>query len=155
MTAFAHAARRLARHWAPDLWIGAIRQAFAAEQDGDELLPPHWLVALWEPLGEGQPVLPRWPAVAAIAPRSSEQALLELMRHVPEGGRVWLADELVDWALVATIVLESDRNLDDYHRRGLAAFIRAQREADSETIAQTYSDRDPGFDAMKRRLLGD
>ena len=154
MNAFMHAARRLSRQWAPPLWIGAIRQAFEAEQDGNELLPPHWLVALWEPLGEGRPLLPRWPAVAAIAPRSSEQALLELMRHVPEGARVWLADEAIDWALVAQIVLDSDRHLEDYHRRGLAAFIRAQREADSATIAQTYSDRDAGFEAMKR-LLGD
>jgi len=155
MKAFAQAARRLARQWAPGLWIGAIRQAFEAEQQGDELLPPHWLVALWEPLPEAKPLLPRWPAVAAIAPRSSEQALLELMRHVPEGARVWLADEIIDWALVAQIVLESDRHLEDYHRRGLAAFIRAQREADSAVIAQAYSDRDPGFEAMKRRLLGD
>jgi hypothetical protein len=155
MTAFVQAARRLSRQWAPGLWIGAIRQAFGAERQGDELLPPHWLVALWEPLPEGKPLLPRWPAVAAIAPRSSEQALLELMRHVPEGARVWLADEAVDWALIAQIVLESDRHLEDYHRRGLAAFIGTQREADRAEIAHGYTDRDAGFEAMKRRLLGD
>jgi hypothetical protein len=155
MTAFAQAARRLARHWAPGLWIGAIRQAFDAQSEGDEHLPPHWLVALWEPLPEAKPLLPRWPAVAAIAPRSSEQALLELMRHVPAGQRVWLADEAIDWSLVAQIVLDSDRHLEAYHRRGLAAFIRRQREADAATIAQTYSDRDAGFEAMKRRLLGE
>jgi hypothetical protein len=154
MSAFTQAARRLATQWETGVWIGAIRQAFDARRQGDELLPPHWLVALWEPPAEGKPLLPRWPAVAAIAPRSSEQALLELMRHVPDGARVWLADEAVDWALIARIVLETDRHLEGYHRQGLAEFIEREHEKERATIAQTYSDRDAGFEAMKQRLLG-
>jgi hypothetical protein len=152
--AFAHAARRLATGWSPGVWVGVIRQAFEAQHEGGALLPPHWLIALWEPPSEARPLLPRWPAVAAIAPRDSQQALLELMRHVPADARVWLSDEVADWALIARIVLDTDRHLEDYHRRGLTEFIERERAAERIAIAHSYSDRDPGYEAMKRRLLG-
>lgn len=182
MDAFMQAARRLSRRYRPGLWIGAIRMAFDASvvetAEAVELRPPHYLVAVWEPPGwtarpdrpAGQavveapgtedaaeawrPLLPRWPQVAAIAAPDSRGALLELMRHVPEGERVWLTDEAVDWRLVAAIVLESDRHLEAYHREGLEGFIRACDEGDLERIRAEYSDRDPGFERWRLGLLG-
>ncbi|PPE71385.1 hypothetical protein IS481_05170 [Caldimonas thermodepolymerans] len=157
MKAFIEASRRLRADYQPGLWIGAIRPAFGAgevEQDGRiERYPPHYLVALWPPLPAAHPVLPRWPAVAAIASPDGQAALLELMRHVPADARVWLADEAVDWALVADIVRLSDRHLAPYHHRELERFIAARRAEDAARIRAEYSDIDAGFQALKRRLL--
>ena len=158
MNAFAQATRRLARQYEPGAWVGAIRQAFDASSEaspaGIERLPPHYLVALWEPLREGQFLLPRWPAVAAIASPDAQAALLELVSHVPPPARVWLTDDAVDWAMVAGIVLRTDRHLEPYQQRELENFIADRRQADARHIAQTYTDRDEGFEALKSRLFG-
>lgn len=165
------AARRLVRRYRPGAWVGAIRLALDAtvETRGEveESRPPHYLVALWEPPGwlarpadasseqapECRPLLPRWPAVAAIAAPDASGALLELMRHVPGDACVWLTDEAIDWRLVATIVLESDRHLEPYHRDGLTAFIASCDAADREQIRAQYSDRDAGYERWRERLL--
>ena len=158
MNAFVTATRRLARRHEPGAWVGAIRQAFDAVSEqalhGIERFPPHYLVAVWEPIEQGGLLLPRWPAVAAIASPDAQAALLRLVSHVPTPARVWLTDEAVDWALVAEIVLRTDRHLAAYHRRELEAFIAACRKADAELIARTYTDRDEGFEALKSRLFG-
>ncbi|MFX9104973.1 hypothetical protein ABTN48_19245, partial [Acinetobacter baumannii] len=80
-------------------------------------------------------VLARWPALAASASPDSEAALLELVAHLPAGARVWLADEAVDWALIAEIVLRTDRNLAAYHRIELQRFIGRCRADDEKRIA--------------------
>lgn len=158
MNAFVQATRRLARQHERGAWVGAIRQCFEAVSeatpDGIERFPPHYLVAVWEPMEEGRLLLPRWPAMAAIASPDAQTALLELMSHVPAPARVWLTDEAVDWALVAQIVLRTDRHLAPYHRRELEGFIASCREADAQRIAQTYTDRDEDFEALKSRLFG-
>ena len=149
--ALAAAAKRLATSYAPGVWVGAVRRAFEAGAHGHH--PAHYLVALWEPLPPGQPLLPRWPAVAAIASPDANAALLELVRHLPAGARAWLSDTVVDWALVAEIVLRSDTNLQPHHRTGLSAFIDCCREADAARIAQEYTDREPGFERFREGLL--
>lgn len=165
MSAFTDATRRLVPGWSGGVWIGAIRRAFddaadgggegagdASQRPGLGPLPPHYLVALWEPPDPARPVLPRWPAVAAIASPDSQAALLELVRHLPATARVWLADEAVDWALVAEIVRRTDRHLTLAHHVGLERFIEAERQAEAERIAAEYTDRDAGFEAFKRHL---
>ncbi|WKB52174.1 hypothetical protein [Eleftheria terrae] len=156
-SAFIQASRRLASRYAAGCWIGAIRPAFSAgrieHEQQVETYPAHFLVALWEPPAEGSPLLPRWPAVAAIASPDSQAALLELVSHLPPQASLWLAGEEVDWALVAAIVRQTDRNLAAYHRLELDGFIARCRAVEAEAIRQTYSDRDPGFEALKARLL--
>lgn len=156
----AQAVKRLATTHASGVWIGAVRQAFeAGEQTSPadanvlERYPAHYLVALWEPLEANRVVLPRWPAVAAIASPDANAALLELVRHLPQHARVWLCDEAVDWALIAEIVLRSDRHLEGYQRLGVEHFIERCRQDDAARIASDYSDRDAGFDAFRNRLL--
>ncbi|MCW7541535.1 hypothetical protein OOT46_27390 [Aquabacterium sp. A7-Y] len=155
--ALVQASRRLATHYAPGLWVGAIRPAFDAGQvvfeQHIDVYPAHFLVALWEPPAAGVPMLSRWPSVAAIASPDAPAALIELVSHLPAGARAWLASEGVDWALIADIVRLSDRNLQPYHHQELQAFIGRCRARDAETIRQTYSDEDPGFEALKSRLL--
>ncbi|WP_140633484.1 hypothetical protein [Methylibium rhizosphaerae] len=151
-SALAAAAARLSTTYAPGVWIGAVRRAFDADAHGHH--PPHFLVALWEPLPAGQPLLPRWPAVAAIASPDANAALLELVRHLPAGARVWLCDTVVDWALISEIVLRSDRNLEPHHRAGLAAFAQGCRDADASRIEREYTDREPGFERFRDGLLG-
>ena len=161
MSAFTDATRRLVPAWSTGVWVGAIRRAFdegvhaagdEPGQSGAAPLPPHFLVALWEPPEPARPVLPRWPAVAAIASPDSQAALLELVRHVPGGARIWLADEAVDWALVAEIVRRTDRHLTLAHHVGLEHFIEAEHQAEVERIAREYTDRDAGFEAFRHKL---
>ena len=158
MKAFVQATRRLARQHEAGAWVGAIRQAFDSVNEqtpqGVDRFPPHYLVAVWEPPKEGQLLLSRWPAVAAIASPDAQAALLELVSHVPAPARVWLTDDAVDWALVAEIELRTDRHLAAYHRRELEAFIASCRKADTQSIARAYTDRDEGFEALKSRLFG-
>lgn len=151
-SALAAAAARLGTTHAPGMWVGAVRRAFEADAHGHH--PAHFLVALWEPSRPEQPLLPRWPAVAAIASPDANAALLELVRHLPAGARVWLSDTVVDWALVAEIVLRSDRNLEPHHRTGLSAFIERCRDADASRIEREYTDREPGFEQFRDGLLG-
>lgn len=156
MTPFLAAARRLVQSPAPGVWIGAIRAAFGSVEvpvaDGVERHPPHWLVALWEPLQPGELLLPRWPAVAAIASPDSQAALLRLVSHLPPGAQAWLTPQEIDWALVGRIVLGADRHLHPVQRRELLAFVAARQAEEEARIARTYTDRDAGFEAMKRRL---
>jgi hypothetical protein len=151
-SALAAAAARLGTTHAPGMWVGAVRRAFEADAHGHH--PAHFLVALWEPSPPEQPLLPRWPAVAAIASPDANAALLELVRHLPAGARVWLSDTVVDWALVAEIVLRSDRNLEPHHRTGLSAFIERCRDADASRIEREYTDREPGFERFRDGQLG-
>lgn len=147
----AAAARRLTTAYVPGAWVGAVRRAFEADAFGHH--PAHYLVALWEPPPPGQPLLPRWPAVAAIASPDANAALLELVRHLPAGARVWLCDTVVDWALVAEIVLRSDTNLQAHHRAGLSAFVERCGQVDAQRIAHEYTDREPGFERFRDALL--
>lgn len=148
---------RLARQHQPGVWIGGLRLAFqsvAEVVDGRiEHYPPHYLIALWEPLTTDKPFLPRWPAVAAIASPDSNRALRELVGHLPAGAKVWLSDQELDWALVADIVLRTDRNLQTYHQRELSRLIDGLRSQDLQTITRTYTDVNTDFEAFKTKLF--
>jgi hypothetical protein len=156
-SAFVQATRRLCTGHAPGVYIGAIRQAFGEGEivlaERIERYPAHYLVALWEPLAPGVPVLPRWPLVAAIASPDSHAALLQLVSHLPADAKVWLATEAVDWALIADIVRLTDRNLSPYHHVELERLVAQLRSDDEQAIRSLYSDRDEPFEAMKQRWL--
>ena len=158
ISAFVQATRRLCTDHAPGVYIGAIRQAFGEGEivlaERIERYPAHYLVALWEPLEAGVPVLPRWPMVAAIASPDSQAALLQLVSHLPAGGaKVWLATEPVDWTLIANIVRLTDRNLSPYHHVELERLVGQLRSDDEQRIRALYSDRDENFEALKQRLF--
>jgi hypothetical protein len=148
MNALQLAYKRLVRQPGAGVWIGAIGEAFGAQADG----PAHYLVAGWPPLGSGRALLPRWPAVVATASPDADAALLMLMSQVPSIQRVWLTPDALDWVLIATIVLDSDRHLTAPQRRGLEGFVAAERERERALIRREYSDRDEGFEAFKRKL---
>jgi hypothetical protein len=148
MNALQLAYKRLVRQPDAGVWIGAIRKAVDASEQG----PAHYLVAAWPPLAPGQHLLPRWPSVAASASPDADAALLMLMSQVSAAQRVWLAPDATDWALIATIVLDSDRHLTTWQRSGLEGFVAAERERERAFIRREYSDRDEGFEAFKRKL---
>jgi hypothetical protein len=132
-------------------WLGLVMRAFPAA--GDEG-PPHWLVAGWAPAPSG--LYPRLPEFAAIASPDRDRALAELFVHVPPEAAVHpVSPEFVDAALVGEMVLAVDRNLSDWHRAGLRAFVDAQRAADRARIRARYTDREDGFERFQRRVIGD
>ena len=139
--------QRLLRDWMPGAWIGAVRQAFARSTEvtstpqGElvEAHAPHWLVALWSPQRLQRPFLRRWPHwVSLHAAETEAQAVLELLRHVPEGGLLWVLQEELDWRPMAEIVLVAEPALRDYQRRQLDAFMRAEHESTTARIRSAY-----------------
>ena len=85
---------------------------------------------------------------------SSDNALAELFAHLPEGARAFLAGvDDVDAALAAEILLAADRNLEPYQRAALGGFIAAERKRVGDAIVAHYTDRDPGFERFRARLL--
>ena len=109
--------------------------------------PDHYLGAAWPPPVQG---VTRFPDVVVIGSPSSDNALGELFVHLPHDARVHLAAlEHVDAALAAQVLRDTDRNLEEYQRRAIDAFIKAQREHDRARIAERYTDRDPGFERFR------
>jgi hypothetical protein len=148
--------RRLAARFDPDCWIGIVVRAIpAADRELDGTIvrtPDHFLGAAWAP-ADGAPV--RWPDAVVIGSPAADNALTELLRHLPPDARLYLAGaDDVDAALAAEILLAADRNLERYQRDALAVFIDAQRSRVRETIAQRYTDRDAGFERFRARVLG-
>lgn len=79
--------------------------------------------------GRGACLIPGLPPEVgpAIPPPDRQQALAELLVHLPPGASVHLATpERVDAAPVAQMMLEVDRTLQPWHRDGLRAFVAAQ-----------------------------
>ena len=153
--------RRLLVRPRPGAWLGLVIRAFPRDDPqaspGDERPrtdddPVHWLVSGW--LADADGIVPRLPEFAAIASPDRERALAELLAHLPPEAPVFLTTpERVDAALVAELVLAIDRNLQPWHRDGLRAFIEARRDADRALIRELYTDRDEGFERLRRRLL--
>jgi hypothetical protein len=149
-------ARRLAARFEPGCWVGLVIRAIpAAEHARDGVTvrtPDHFLGAAWAP-PDGAPT--RWPEAVVIGSPTADNALAELLRHVPADTRLYLAGaDDVDAALAAEILLAADRNLEAYQRDALAVFIDAQRTRARAAIAQRYTDRDAGFERFRARVLG-
>jgi hypothetical protein len=147
-------ASRLAARCTDATWIGVcVRVVDAASVDRPALLtrtPDHFLAAAWSP---GAP-RSRWPDAVVIGSPTADDALALLLRHVPAGARLFLADlDGVDASLAARILLAADRNLEPYQREGIATFVAAQQARDTARIGQGYSDRDEGFERFRARVL--
>jgi hypothetical protein len=152
----ARVARRLTARAAPEAWIGlcvrVVPAATREESGGRVQTPDHYLAAAWPP---ATPSPTRWPEAVVIGSPSATRALDELLRHLPEGAPLYLADlDAADGAFAAEILLAADRNLERYQREAIAAFIATERARTHEAIAARYSDRDPGFERFRTRVLG-
>lgn len=153
-TARALVATRLAPLCAEDSWLGVcVRVVEAARHetpDAPERLPAHHLAAAWAP---GAP-RSRWPDAVVIGSPTADDALAELLRHLPPEAKLFLAGlDAVDAGLAARILLAADRNLAAYQREGIAAFATAEEARVTARIAAGYTDRDEGFERFRSRLL--
>ena len=155
---------RMSSAWEPGAWIGTMRRAFGpiaeiVEADGDvsdvvETFPPHTILALWKPQQLNQPFLRRWPHMVWMTTVDSERAQLELLREVPESARLWITPQDIDWALLAEIVMLSEKNLMPQHYHQLQRFIDQEREATSAKISRAYSDERQGFRSFSKTVPG-
>jgi hypothetical protein len=156
--------RRVSRRYRPGAWIGGVRKVFgsvtelAASPDGGdefETHPPHFLVALWKPLSpQDTPLLARWPYKVSIVVPDPAAALADLLIEVPDGDRLWLASEQVDWGLMAAIVMLSEPGLQPYEYRELQEFVRAEQQAVLAAISVNYSGGDEVFKQFARTSPG-
>jgi hypothetical protein len=149
-------ARRLAARYETGCWVGVVAHAIeAAERDEGGVrvaTPDHYVGAAWAPPPGWAP---RYPDVVVIGSPGADNALAQLLVHVPADAKLWLAArDDADLALVADILLAADRNLERYQRDALAAFAAAERARTRAEIASRYSDRDAGFERFRARVAG-
>jgi hypothetical protein len=149
-------ARRLTADYTAEAWrIVCVRVIGEAVRDqGGEPVrtPAHYLAAAWSP---GAVAPSRWPEAVVIGSPTSERALAELASQLPNHARLWLGStDQLDAALAAEILLAADRNLEDYQRAGVAAFVAAERARTERVLAGSYTDVDPGFQRFRARVLG-
>jgi hypothetical protein len=149
-------ARRLATRYEPGCWSGVVVHAIDAGErhiGGVRVkTPDHFIGAAWAPV-DGVP--PRYPDVVAIGSPTADNALAELLVHVPADAKLWLAPrEDVDVALAAEVLLAADRNLEPYQREALGGFIARERDRTRSEIAARYSDRDAGFERFRAQTIG-
>ena len=152
----AHIARRLAPRHEPGCWIGVVAHAIAAaarEIDGARVATPdHYIGAAWAPFDA---LPPRYPDVVVIGSPAADNAIAELLIHVPRGSKLWLARrEDADLALAAEVLLAADANLEAYQRAALATFAEADRARLRADIAARYTDRDDAFDRFRASVVG-
>jgi hypothetical protein len=150
-------ARRLAARWSAEAWTGiCVRVVPAALREAAHertATPDHFLAAAWAPASRGPT---RWPEAVVIGSPDATRALDQLLLHLPPQAKLYLADrDNVDAALAAEILLAGDRNLEDYQRAAIAAFVQAERERVRAAIGARYSDREPGFERFRARVLDD
>jgi hypothetical protein len=149
-------ARRLAARYESGCWSGAVVRAIdAASREIDRVrvaTPDHYLGVAWMPAC-GLP--PRYPDVVVIGSPHADNAIAELLVHVPSDAKLWLAGrDDVDLALAADILLASDRNLESYQREALAAFAARERDRTQAVIASRYTDDDADFERFRATALG-
>ena len=146
-----HADPRLLPDWQPGAWAGALRVVLPASTEfvttaaGPvvETYPPQHLLLLWPPQPSGAPLQGRWPQQVRLSggpAHSAEQALLAL---VPADALLWLqhattADDPIDWALAAEIVLHHNAALRPFQAQGLRDFIATEREATFSRLNSSY-----------------
>ena len=143
----------LVPQWAPGVWIGAVKRAFGpvaemlAGSDGVVIdsHPPHSLLVLWKPPRSPMqpPFLRRFPWMVSITTGDAGVAVGELLKQLPHDSRLFLSKHEIDWALMAEIVMLSEKNLAPYHYRELQRFAEDQRAETLAAISAGYT-RDEG-----------
>ena len=149
--------RRIAARPEAGVWVGAVRRVFGPiaqvveTEQGDtiENHPPHYLVALWAPMGENEGFLRRWPDSVSIALHDQNHAVEDLLRNLPIGARMWITLQEIDWAVIAEIALLSEsQNFSPDHYRELERFIAQERTTTLATISANYTNRESGFEGF-------
>lgn len=139
---------RLAGRWEPGVWIGATRRVFGpvseVVDDGQgsvvvENYPPHHIIALWRPKRDYEPFLRRWPSIVNLVGSDEKSLLGEIFKLIPGGARLWMSRGDIDWALMAEIVMVSERGLAPYQCRELESFVRVDRARTLAAIARGYT----------------
>jgi hypothetical protein len=150
---------RLVPQWAPGVWVAAVKRACGPLNEllaGDggvvvDTHPSHSLLVLWKPPKSPlrPPFLRRLPWLVTVeAVADADAALHRLLRHLPHDVPLCMARaEDVDWALMADIVLRSERALEPFLLRELQAFADAERAATRAAI-------DAGYDGDDERADG-
>jgi hypothetical protein len=112
--------------------------------------PHHFMAAAWLPAMHG-PL--RWPEAVVIGAPAPDNALAELCTRLPSDAQLFLVDaDAVDAGLAAEILLRSDRNLEQYQRDGIGAYIAAEHARVSARIQQDYTDQDPAYARFRAGL---
>lgn len=139
---------RVSEVWTPACWFGFFTEALP-EIGG---YPAHFLVACWEP--QNAPALPQLPHAAAIVARTSVQAANELLRLIPaQVPIILLKRDFVNVALIAEMILTTDRHLNSHYRNALEEFVENDRASWRLRIEASYSDVDDSFEKFKLKLL--
>jgi hypothetical protein len=149
--------QRIVAHPEPGVWIGAVRRIIGPiaqvveSEDGDtiENHPPQYLVAMWAPLRSEEAFLRRWPDSVSVAQHNHDSAVAELLCSLPEGARLWVTPQEIDWAVIAEIAMlsEGSRFTPDHYRE-IERFIAGERAATLATISANYTDREDGFEGF-------
>lgn len=141
-------AARLSQRYRPGAWIAGVRRAFGPTSEPDEVPdeartleahPAHYIAALWKPPYLGMPLLPRWPYKVVLVAPDPGAAVRDLLHELPEGDRLWITDQHVDWVLMARIVALTETHLQPYQRAGLQALLRAEDQATLAAIRLNYA----------------
>ena len=151
---FAVFRRRLATKYDPSLYsvllVSVVPEGHIELGDTWVNTLQHWMAAAWLPPAHG-PM--RWPEAVVIGSPSPDHALAELCGRLPFDAKLFLVDsDAVDAALAAEILLRSDRNLEQYQRDGIGAYIAAEHARVSARIQQDYTDHDPGYARFRAQL---
>lgn len=149
---------RLARHYQPGMWIGALRRAFGPMADVPDLedtatietRPPHYLIAMWAPLGADQPFLQRWPRKVALVAPDPRAAIKEMLDVLPITDRLWITEQPIDWVLMADIVMLCEPGLAPYQFQGLREFVDAEHQATLAAISVHYGGPDDTYEKFTR-----
>ncbi|MFZ2652489.1 MAG: hypothetical protein WA210_20500 [Burkholderiaceae bacterium] len=141
----------------PGVWIGAVRRIIGpiaevvqtVHGDAIENHPPQYLVAMWAPLRDDEAFLRRWPDSVSVAVNDHEGAVAELLCNLPEGARLWVTPQEVDWAVIAEIAMLSEgKKFTPDHYREIERFIAEERAATLATISANYTDHESGFEGF-------
>jgi hypothetical protein len=139
---------RLTETWTPQCWFGFFVEALPESDD----YPAHFLVACWQP--QHTPPIAQLPHAAAIVSKTSVNAAAELLRLIPAGVPIiLLTRDFVNAALIADMILISDRYLPEHCRQGLEAFIAEDRKQWRVKIESRFSDVDDSFEKFKLKLF--
>ncbi len=141
----------------PGVWIGAVRRIIGPiaqvveSEHGDtiENHPPQYLVAMWAPLRSEEAFLRRWPDAVSVDQNDHDCALAELLCNLPEGARLWVTPQEIDWAVIAEIAMLSEGSkFTPDHYREIERFIADERAAALATISANYTEHETGFEGF-------
>ncbi len=147
----------------PGVWIGALRRVIGPiaqvtltdQGETIETHPPHYLVATWAPLRDDEAHLRRWPDSVSVALNDHEGAIAELLRNIPDGARVWVTAQELDWTVIAQIAMLSEGGrFTPEHYRELERFIAQERDDALATISANYTDKESGFEGFLGTVPG-